>query len=340
MTWLAVAVTVLALVASCGVRGVTPGAGVDRKASCQVRRAAYDIGSATTKMKVAVVDRCSGSVVRTLASAEEAVFYRRDILRRPARLRDETMERGLRALRRLHDLAGRYQPQEQYGVATAAFRTAENGSRFLERVHRSLGLSVVIITQTEESRLGFLAAVAATRIEPRRAVVWDVGGGSMELTSLDDQGRMTTYDGDLASGQMERYLLDLEGKAPMVSPNPLDESQVERGIAYATEHAQQSVPEPLRAKLLRPDTVVIGIGATRYYADGLDNSDRLVTLAALARGIEMRLGKADVEIGGAYASTAVSDRILLLGYMTGLGIHTVRVTDAGLTDAVLVEATR
>jgi hypothetical protein len=50
------------------------------------------------------------------------------------------------------------------------------------------------------------------------------------------------------------------------------------------------------------------------------------------------LGKSDEEIGGPYASTAVSDRLLITGFMHALGIPKVLLVNVDLTDGLLFES--
>ena len=65
------------------------------------------------------------------------------------------------------------------------FRKAGNGGAYLDKV-RALGISVTLVTQVLEAELGFGSVVATKRLEPTTACVWDSGGASFQITSLDD----------------------------------------------------------------------------------------------------------------------------------------------------------
>ena len=84
---------------------------------------------------------------------------------------------------------------------------------------------------------------------------------------------------------------------------------------------------------------VIGIGALKYYGNrpayqpGATCSPR-----GLQVRIEDLLGKSDEQIGGDYAATQVSDRLLLVGFMRALAIDEVRLVDVDLTDGLLFES--
>jgi exopolyphosphatase/guanosine-5'-triphosphate,3'-diphosphate pyrophosphatase len=74
------------------------------------------------------------------------------------------------------------------GVATEACRKARNGADFLDRVLRDTGISLEIIGTREEAELAF--ASCAPLLDPHipHAVLFDIGGGSTEVTWLAHRG--------------------------------------------------------------------------------------------------------------------------------------------------------
>lgn len=68
-------------------------------------------------------------------------------------------------------------------VATAAARDAANGAAFLDKV-RALGLSPRLLTGLEEAATSACAVIGA--FPGARGVVADMGGGSLELVSVED----------------------------------------------------------------------------------------------------------------------------------------------------------
>ena len=75
------------------------------------------------------------------------------------------------------------------GVATEACRKARNGAEFLDRVTRETGMALEIIAAREEAELA--VASCAPLLDPHvpRAVLFDIGGGSTEVTWLLNHGR-------------------------------------------------------------------------------------------------------------------------------------------------------
>jgi len=96
-------------------------------------------------------------------------------------LTEEAMAAALQALSKFERLARSHQVDEILAAATSATREAENGGEFLQRIERTTGIRPRIITGTDEARLIHLAAVYGVDT-PKRAVVIDVGGGSVEVT--------------------------------------------------------------------------------------------------------------------------------------------------------------
>ena len=309
--------------------------------ACIVRRAALDIGSATTKVKVADVDICERVALRVLMAEEAAVFYRDDVASdAPVQFATTTMDQGLEVLTDFRLRAAAHEPGAFAAVATSAFRTADNGLDFARHIEGTLSITVKIIDQNEEAWLGFMAAVRAAGVDPHQAVVWDVGGRSMQLTTLRDDGQLAIYRGQFASGQMRDFVIrQVQRKQPAaLSPNPMSRRDADAALGYAEALAREEVPPEIRAKIADRDTLVVGIGALKYYGDRPPRKGGACERSHLEVTVDGLLDKGDAEIGGDYASTQISDRLLLVGFMRALGIERVALADVDLTDALLFEA--
>jgi len=327
---------------ACGNGTASPVAVLPDADDCVSRRAAFDIGSGTTKVKVADVDLCDRTLEHIVFAEDAPVFYGVDVAdTRGEGFAEATMTRGLAALADFKARAEQYHPEAYAAVATAAFRRAGNAPAFIRRIESELGIPVSLIAQTQEARLGFMGAVRAAHVDPERAVVWDVGGSSMQMTTLDDDGRLVIYEGQLSSGQMREHVVHrLQGRdAEETSPNPVSDEEAAAARAFAEAYAAQNVDPRLRDKLADPATVVIGIGALKYYGDRPAHQPGAI---CSPRGLQVRISdlidKSDEEIGGDYAATQVSDRLLLIGFMRALDIDEVRLVDVDLTDGLLFEA--
>ena len=98
------------------------------------------------------------------------------------RLTDTAMDAALQALSKFHRLAQSHSVDEILAAATSATREAENGPAFLQAIQRETGIRPRVISGTEEARLIHLAAVYGVDVKRSRAVVIDIGGGSVEIT--------------------------------------------------------------------------------------------------------------------------------------------------------------
>src|SRR5688572_19464012 len=94
-------------------------------------------------------------------------------------------------------------------VATSAIRDASNQAEFLERARERSGLSVEVLSGNAEARYGYLAAINSTTLS--QGVVLDLGGGSMQLTRVEEREAADARSWPLGAVRMtERFLPDSE----------------------------------------------------------------------------------------------------------------------------------
>lgn len=91
----------------------------------------------------------------------------------------DAMERGLRALNIMAQLARSHQPASIVAAGTEALRRASNASEFVERAYERTGLVVRILSGQEEAFCAYLGVVNSTSL--RDGYLLDLGGGSLEL---------------------------------------------------------------------------------------------------------------------------------------------------------------
>ena len=92
------------------------------------------------------------------------------------------MTAALQALSKFKRLAESHDVDKILAAATSATREARNGGEFLARIERDTGIRPRVITGAEEARLIHQAAVYGVDVGSARAVVIDIGGGSVEIT--------------------------------------------------------------------------------------------------------------------------------------------------------------
>ena len=97
-------------------------------------------------------------------------------------LTPEAMIAALQALSKFKRIAESHQVDEILAAATSATREARNGGEFLARLESETGIRPRVISGVEEARLIHQAAVYGVNVGGGRAVVVDIGGGSVEIT--------------------------------------------------------------------------------------------------------------------------------------------------------------
>ncbi|MCO4755658.1 MAG: hypothetical protein KC478_14345, partial [Bacteriovoracaceae bacterium] len=183
---------------------------------CVKVKAAFDIGSGTTKMKVAKVDTCLQKIEKILLEANEPVAYKEKLQNnKDNKLDAAILDEGLKALLKLKKKAQQYAPELYAAAATSAFRTAANGSEAAQKLSEESGIKIYVISQKKEALLGFAAAAAKAQKGLTDILVWDIGGGSMQMTSYIGNNKFDIYEGKIASASFKKFVIEaVQNKDP------------------------------------------------------------------------------------------------------------------------------
>ena len=146
-----------------------------------MRAAAIDIGTNSTRLLVAEVDRPDGPL-RTLDRRMTITRLGQGV-DATRRLAPEAIERTVAALREYRDAIDAVGDVVAVrATATSAARDAENRDEFFEAAHDALGVTPELLAGTEEARLSFLGATTGLAdVAPAPYLVVDIGGGSTEF---------------------------------------------------------------------------------------------------------------------------------------------------------------
>jgi exopolyphosphatase / guanosine-5'-triphosphate,3'-diphosphate pyrophosphatase len=183
-----------------------------------VRFAAVDIGSNAMRLRIVEADRNNPATTATSSGWRELLS-----LRAPVRLGREVFMTGsltspgissaTEALRQFRDAMDEAKVDHYRAVATSAVREADNAEVLVERAYREAGIHVEVIEGVEEARLVQLAVRRRLGLDQRSALLVDIGGGSTELTLLD-QGE-TRASQSLPIGTVRLLEAFLEKDAPV-----------------------------------------------------------------------------------------------------------------------------
>lgn len=313
---------------------------------CIENRAGIDMGSGSTKIQVTEVNICQKTLGKVLYEDQRPVGFNAYLAKSGNnQLSDEIQQKGLTALTEMVEKANRFKPQRVTGVATAVFRSASNGQQVIDRFNQQAHVSLKIISQQQEAELGFLSAKAALHeknLNDEDLLVWDIGGGSMQMTAYRQQKGIKTvdiYQGKLASVTLKDFITDvLQNKNQQAdsTPNPIGSlrNTVLRYVNfYARTHVGAQMKQDAQQKR------VIGIGGVHGYSisDQIHPVNHTYTLADVQYASKNNVWKGDSELKGEYRATDVSNLLLVEGYMQALKIPQVTVVKASLIQGILLQ---
>ena len=150
------------------------------------RVAAIDFGTNTARLLVAEIRE----------GGYEPVRLEREIVRmgggfsREEGLSGEAQERGLGCLERFAGIIRSLDVSQVRAVATSAVRDAINGPAFVESISCRTGIELMVIDGIREGELTLAGVLAGLDCREKELLVFDVGGGSTEYTfALDGRAR-------------------------------------------------------------------------------------------------------------------------------------------------------
>ena len=149
----------------------------------EIRISAIDIGSNSIRQTIA--DVSPNGTIRVVDEMKAAPRLGAGLLETGV-LGEMAIQNALIALTRMATLGTQLGVKRTEVVATSAVRDAANGDEFLRRVQSETGLKVRILRGEDEARLSFRSALAHFDLGSGRAVVMDIGGGSLELALSED----------------------------------------------------------------------------------------------------------------------------------------------------------
>lgn len=102
------------------------------------------------------------------------------------KISQKNLKESARTFKKFRQLSEKYDVKKIRAVGTSALREASNSKAFLELVKRKSEIAIEIIDGVEEARLIHLAVKREVGLENTRALLIDIGGGSVELTFSDN----------------------------------------------------------------------------------------------------------------------------------------------------------
>lgn len=300
--------------------------------SCFITKAAIDVGSGSTKMKVYNFDSCEQRIIseKTQCAASDRVSYK-DSLKVNGFINNDVIDKGKRVLSTLKEIALLCGADKIAAVATSAFRVADNGQEIVNQLSES-GVPVKIISHYEEAMLGFYGAIAVLEQAPKDLCVWDIGGSSMQIVCREND-EFFIHLGKIASVSFKHMILEVQQRSDFFSPNPIsqnDYSESQRSLIDYIEKVPSEVA--LRLSYLP----VFGIGGVHYFSVASQLEHKHYSVIELNRFIKQSLGETDNDFGlSPFVDTNLSNPILVETFAKGLGIQNIHALRVNLTQGLV-----
>jgi len=217
-----------------------------------VRLGVLDIGSNTVHLLVADV-RPGGRPLAT--TSQRSVLRLMRYLQPDGSISEEGVEALVAATSEAREVAASENVDELLATATSAVREAANGAEVIARIEEALGQPLQVLGGETEARFTFLAVRRWFGWAAGQILLFDIGGGSLELAAGSDELPDAAASVPLGAGRMTvQFLPD----------DPPGEEAVERLRAHATATLAPVAAE--FRELPRPQHVVGSSKAIRSLA--------------------------------------------------------------------------
>jgi exopolyphosphatase/guanosine-5'-triphosphate,3'-diphosphate pyrophosphatase len=259
-------------------------------------------------------------------------------------LTTEAMTAALQALSKFRRLAESHGVEKVLATATSAVREAKNGGDFLSRIASSTGIRARVISGIEEARLIHLAAMYGVDVGSARAVVIDIGGGSVEIT----HGSATTVQ---ASKSFKLGAIRLTER--FVRTDPLsrrDEQKLVKHIQGEIDRHCAAIISAGFDRVIGTSGTILSIGVVAVTeARGTPPAEirNLRVPSKQIRGVRKRMVAMELserlEVSGLdprRADLVVAGAVLLDTILTRLGASDITLCDLALREGIILDYIR
>lgn len=166
-----------------------------------IRKAVIDLGS--NSVRIVIFEIGKSGAQRELDNIKQMVRLN-EYVDKKGRIREEGVLQTIHVLKQFVKLAELYRVNEIIGVATYVIRAAKNKEEILKRIKKETGLSFRLLSGEDEAYLGYLAVIHTLRVKD--ALIFDMGGGSTELTLVKRREMVATHSIPYGALTMRRVL--------------------------------------------------------------------------------------------------------------------------------------
>ncbi len=249
--------------------------------------AAIDAGSNAIRMIVGNVDEAWQ--VEPIENIRLPVRLGQDVFASGS-LGEKTIQQTVEAFLHFQRVAIDLGVVKTRAIATSAMREAANSDILLDRVSRTSGIEIEIINGAEEARLIHLAVAKAISLKGKRAVLIDIGGGSVEVTISENQKMISTESYNMGT---VRLLQKLDGGKESGFSQPGTRQPFSLLVREYAEAARRRIDREIGSARVH---MCVGTGGTVEELGRLrqkmfkQQNEKLITLSELQDAIETLSG--------------------------------------------------
>ena len=167
-----------------------------RRERFPIRLGAIDIGSNAIRFLGAEFDDSHAMV--PLDSQRRPVRLGHDVFL-TGMLTPKAVQDAVAALQRFGERMRKLHIDHYRAVATSAVRDSRNGPELVQRAHAEAGIAIDVITGAEEARLVHMAVRNRVRLGHQKWLIADLGGGSVEVSVVDENRVYRTESHEMGS---------------------------------------------------------------------------------------------------------------------------------------------
>lgn len=133
-----------------------------------------------------------------------------ELLDTKGNIEDKGVDKLVAAVQEASDLADNLKCEQFLAFATSAVRSAKNSGEVLKAVEKQTGVKLRVISGEEEARLTFLAARRWYGWSAGRITNFDIGGGSLEMSTGTEESPDYAVSLDLGAGRLTHEWFDTD----------------------------------------------------------------------------------------------------------------------------------
>lgn len=263
--------------------------------------AAIDVGTSSIHMVVVRVHPAVPGFTIIAREKEPVRLGDRDLA--TGNLTEAAMQRATAALRRCQNLARSLQADQIIGVATSAVRESPNGRDFLKTLAKELGLTIDLISGSEEARRIYLGVVSGMDFNHHPHLIIDIGGGSTELILGNGDEPISLNSTKVGAVRLTQDLImtDPVSEAEYIALKAYVRGMLERAVEDIQSHLEPGVQPRL-----------VGTSGTIEALAAIHARDKLGTIPSPLQGYEISY-KELRELIARLRKLPLAERLLLPG---------------------------